>query len=298
VKRLSAVRSAGVSWEGNISTSKNSTSTGHEASDASWLDLHFESSRPEYEDALAHVGMQHGWDVLDAGCGGGSFLPLICKLTGSNGSVAALDLAPENIQRAESLIKDVPDRPKVRTRVGSILSLPFNHASFDCVWSANVMQYLTPAEFQQATDEVKRVLKPGGIFAVKDFDSTLLQILPMDRGVFTRFMTARLQTFRAKGVLGTDCGSSLPGLLRDAGMEIVWRKGWLVERWAPIGEHTRNYVRDLISYFTTAAPDYDLPESDRHYWKELAANPKSLLDQPDFCYREFFVLTVCRNAAI
>ncbi|WP_368860646.1 methyltransferase domain-containing protein, partial [Mesorhizobium sp. GbtcB19] len=53
--------------------------------------------------------MQHGWDVLDAGCGAGSFLPLICELTGSNGSVAGLDLAPENIHRAVSLVRKVPD---------------------------------------------------------------------------------------------------------------------------------------------------------------------------------------------
>jgi hypothetical protein len=31
-------------------------------------------------------------------------------------------------------------------------------------------------------------------------------------------------------------------------------------------------------------------------WREAAANPESLLDDPDFCAREFFVLTVGRLA--
>ncbi|WP_292214234.1 class I SAM-dependent methyltransferase, partial [Mesorhizobium sp.] len=82
----------------------------------------------------------------------------------------------------------LPEPPEITTEVGSILSLPFADASFDCVWSGNVMQYLTPAEFELAVGEARRVLKPGGILAVKDFDSTILQILPMDRTLLARFM--------------------------------------------------------------------------------------------------------------
>ena len=47
------------------------TSTGHALSDAPWLDVHFESARAEYEDALRFVGILPGWTVLDAGCGPG-----------------------------------------------------------------------------------------------------------------------------------------------------------------------------------------------------------------------------------
>ena len=53
------------------------TSTGHMASGASWLDAHFESARPEYEEALRFVGIQPGWSVLDAGCGAGGYVPLL-----------------------------------------------------------------------------------------------------------------------------------------------------------------------------------------------------------------------------
>ncbi|TGV55688.1 methyltransferase domain-containing protein [bacterium M00.F.Ca.ET.141.01.1.1] len=272
----------------------NQTSTGHEASEAGWLDLHFESSRPEYEAALLDAGIRPGWSVLDAGCGSGGFLPLIARAVGPSGFIAALDLAPENIGRVEALAGTLPEPPEITTEVGSILSLPFADASFDCVWSGNVMQYLTPAEFELAVGEARRVLKPGGIFAVKDFDSTILQILPMDRALLARFMAVRLQGFRDRGVLGTDCGSTLPARLRQAGLEVVSRKGWLVERWAPAPRFTRDYVRDLLAYFASVAPGYTLPDADQAYWRELKQRPDRLLDDPDFCYREFFVMAVCR----
>ncbi|ESY91548.1 hypothetical protein NKI51_09595 [Mesorhizobium australicum] len=88
-------------------------------------------------------------------------------------------------------------------------------------------------------------------------------------------MAARLQGSR-RGVLGTDCGSTLPARLRQAGPEVVSRKGWLVERWAP--RFTRDYVRDLLAYFASVAPGYALPDADQAYWRELKQRPDRLLD--------------------
>ena len=81
------------------------TSTGHAQSGTDWLDVHFQAARAEYEDALRYVGVQPGWRVLDAGCGGGGFLPLMCQLVGSQGAIVALDLAPENVAHVEALVR-------------------------------------------------------------------------------------------------------------------------------------------------------------------------------------------------
>jgi len=105
------------------------TSTGHAVSDAPWLDVHFESARAEYEEALRFVGIEPGWTVLDAGCGSGGYVPLICKDVGSTGRVAALDLAPENIAHVERLLRDGRFSAPVDLRVGSVLDLPFADAN-------------------------------------------------------------------------------------------------------------------------------------------------------------------------
>jgi arsenite methyltransferase len=83
----------------------HTTSTGHAVSDAPWLDAHFQAALPEYEYALRFVGIQAGWTVLDAGCGSGGYVPMICDQTGPTGRVSALDLAPENVAQVEGLMR-------------------------------------------------------------------------------------------------------------------------------------------------------------------------------------------------
>ena len=53
---------------------------------------------------VAEAGFEPGWHVLDAGCGAGSFLPLIAEEIGPNGKLTAIDLAPENVETTRKRI--------------------------------------------------------------------------------------------------------------------------------------------------------------------------------------------------
>ena len=275
-------------------TTDTATSTGHAMADASWLDAHFESARAEYEASLRDVGIQSGWAVLDAGCGNGGFVPLMCELVGATGEVTALDLAPENVAHVEHRVRDGQCTAPVRTTVGSLLSLPFVNATFDCVWSANVFQYFTEAQCAQAIEEFKRIVKPGGLVAIKDFDGTTMQCMPLDLGFYTRFMHAHMADSLKKGQLGVGCGLSLPGRLRRAGLVDIRRRGWHAERWAPTSAATRSFVTATETYFATVAADLDLTAEDKQLWRDVAANPATLFDAPDFCLRESFVTAIGR----
>jgi predicted methyltransferase len=61
----------------------NAAATGQVGTEAGFLDAHFEACRPEYEAMLRSVGLQPGWTVLDAACGGGSYLPLLAETVGA-----------------------------------------------------------------------------------------------------------------------------------------------------------------------------------------------------------------------
>ena len=266
------------------------TSMGHTRSDPTWLDAHFESARAEYENSLRDVGVQPGWTVLDAGCGSGNFLPLMCELVGSNGRVVALDLAPENIDHVDRLTAGSNYAAKLEIKVGNILSLPFANATFDCVWSANVVQALTEVEFKQAVAEFQRVLKPGGKLAIKDHDLTLFQVPPMDPSINHRLTAARRAKDNELGILGVVCGTSLPRRLRLAGLVNIQRRGWFVERWAPVAPATRLFVENVLTFCSGLAIQYDVPAADLERWREVAAHPEIIIDDPDFCLREFFVV--------
>jgi arsenite methyltransferase len=209
------------------------TSTGHAVSDAPWLDLHFQVARAEYEEALRFVGIKPGWTVLDAGCGSGGYVPLLGELVGPTGQVAALDLAPENVTQVERIIQD------------GHYAAPWSFASAAC-WTSPLLTQpstacgapmspnLTEAEFTRVMGEFRRVTKPGGLVAVKHSDGALLQLLPLDPAIWARHVAVRRAKAAETGVLGAWCGSSLARFFWQAGLTEIARKGWLVERWAPV----------------------------------------------------------------
>lgn len=109
----------------NIQTSStHDSSTGHSFAAAAWLDNHFISMQPEYEEMLRWVGLQPGWHVLDAACGSGSFLPLMTELVGPTGQISAIDLAPENVCVVEQRAQQSNWPAPVTARVGNIVALP------------------------------------------------------------------------------------------------------------------------------------------------------------------------------
>jgi arsenite methyltransferase len=160
------------------------------------------------------------------------------------------------------------------------------------VWSANVAQYLTEAEFTRVMEEFRRVTKPGGLVAVKDSDGTLLQLLPLDSAIWSRHVALRRAKAAETGVLGAWCGSSLARFFRQAGLADIMRKGWLVERWAPVPAYARQFHAMGLRYHAKLAAENGLSPSDCDASAAATADPDRLFDDPDFCFREYFVVTL------
>jgi len=269
------------------------TSTGHDLSAAQWLDTHFESARPEYESSLRQVGVKKGAAMLDAGCGNGGFLPILSELVGQEGSVAALDLAPENIAFIESNIRSGALPTNVKPHIGDVLAIPFPSGVFDHVWSANVAQYLTTVEFERMVSEFRRVAKPGALITIKEFDSSLMQLHPLANDCLARLWAERRRR-AVSDLIGPWGGTSIPSLLRKAGLLGVSAKGWLSERWAPAPNATRALLEVFISRWARMANQFDALAPDVAFWNEIAADPGRIIDAADFCYREFFVVATGR----
>jgi arsenite methyltransferase len=269
------------------------SSTGQLMTDAGWLDAHFETCRPEYEAMLRSVGIQPGWHILDAGSGSGSFLPLLSELAGPSGRIAALDLAPDNVATVERRVAawDLPT--PVEARVGSVLALPYDDAGFDAVWCAATSQYLTDAELAATLAECRRVVRPGGLMAIKDVDGTMIGFTPAPPLLIAHLFEAMAAggNVQFAGCLRVP---SLASRLRWAGFGAVWQRTTLVERSAPLRAVERQYIGDGLAYFAPTALQCGLPAADQAAWEELtaAAGRDRLFDDPDFSWREGHVVAV------
>lgn len=261
----------------------HTSSTGQMMTGAAWLDVHFAACRPEYEAILRSVGLQPGWRVLDAGCGSGSYLPLIAEAVGPTGTIAALDLAPDNVATVTRRVAAWALATPVEARAGSVLALPYEDDAFDAAWFAATSQYLTDEELATALAEFRRVVRPGGLVAIKDLDGTVLRFLPAPVNIFAHLFETVARNGEGQ-FAGTMRTPALGSWLRRAGLSDVQMRTTLVERSAPLRSPERQLWSDYLAYFAPLALRHVLPAHDRVLWRRLTdpTERERLLDDPDF----------------
>lgn len=248
------------------------------------VDAHFEACRPAYEHLLRRAGIRPGWQVLDAGCGSGDFLPWLAELVGPDGQVTAIDLAVENValaaERAGAYTVDV--------RQADLKRLPYADASFDAVWCANTVQYLDDDELRRALAELRRVVRPGGTIAIKDLDAHSITVRPADPYLFTDF-------FRAAGAVPGYARQLLRSrdlyrYLKEAGLVSVWQETVLIEHFAPLTPQALAFYGPSCARIAEQALDLGLTGE----WERLAdpERPDNPLHHPDGYISEGNVLAV------
>src|SRR5690606_15852694 len=97
--------------------------------------------------------------ILDAGCGTGGNLALLRKY----GRVTGIDLSPLALSLARSRVE-----AGVHLSQGSVLALPFADETFDLVTAFDVLYHLWVVDDVAAMTEIRRVLKPNGLFLMTD----------------------------------------------------------------------------------------------------------------------------------
>ena len=111
---------------------------------------------------LDHVNFSDGMVMLDIGCGGGATLKRLLKRS-PEGMVYGIDISEESVVKAKNVNKQLLNK-QVFVRQGSADSLPWEDQKFDVVTAVETV-YFWP-NLPQCFQEVKRVLKPGGQFAI------------------------------------------------------------------------------------------------------------------------------------
>ena len=190
------------------------------------------SAEREARFILPHL--RPGLRVLDAGCGPGSITVGLATAV-APGEVVGVDLAPSVLDQARQRAAAAGLR-NVRFQSASVLQLPFEDHSFDIAFAHTLLEHV--GDPPAALAELCRVVRPGGLVAVRDVDWQARSIGPSDALVEAAAeLYARL--WRHNGG-HPRCGAELRSLLLAADCQAVSTSTSF--RWDGSPEQTRQFA--------------------------------------------------------
>jgi ubiquinone/menaquinone biosynthesis C-methylase UbiE len=157
--------------------------------------------------------LRPGMRVLDVGCGPGSITRGLAELV-APGEVVGVDLSRETLEAARGNAA-AHGLDNLRYEEASVYELPFGDGTFDVAFAHQVIQHLR--EREAALGEMLRVLRPGGLLAIREVDWETVAYWPRDPWI-DRFVQVHFKTWYRNG--GEPAiGRQLRALFNAAGVD-------------------------------------------------------------------------------
>ncbi|MCM3869185.1 MAG: methyltransferase domain-containing protein [Pyrinomonadaceae bacterium] len=159
--------------------------------------------------------LKPGMSVLDCGCGPGTITIGFAELV-APGQVVGTEIEDSHVAlaRANAAKRNVSN---VRFEPADIYALPFDSASFDAVFISAVVGNLR--EPVRGLREAYRVLKPGGVIGIKEFDHGGDLLYPLDAAL--KQYNACYCRLRSENGHDPESGRKVGAFLLDAGFRNV-----------------------------------------------------------------------------
>ena len=155
--------------------------------------------------------LRPGMRLLDCGCGPGTITLGLADIV-APGEVVGVDRDSSQVERTRALADEL-QIANARFEVADLFHLPFPDSSFDVVAAHAVLMHV--GDRLAALREFHRVLRPGGIVAVKDI-KTDHQILEPSTPLLREFLELLDRARRHSGI-PTSAPHRYRALLREAG---------------------------------------------------------------------------------
>ncbi|MFQ5699576.1 MAG: methyltransferase domain-containing protein [Myxococcota bacterium] len=213
------------------------------------------------ENSAAHLlpHLRKGQELLDVGCGPGTITFDLARRV-APGRVVGIDVAHEVVAAAAESARAEGGVTGVTFAVDDVYALDRKDGSFDVVHAHQLLQH--PSDPVAALREMRRVLRPGGLLALRDSDYGAFAWAPRD-AMLDRWNDLHHRVTRANDA-EADAGRFLLAWVKTAGFEEVtptsstWTfatpddRRWWGDGWADRVEH---------SSFATQAVEYGLSDA-------------------------------------
>ena len=221
---------------------------------------------PDTAALLDAIGVGPGWDCLDLGCGPCGLTRTLADRVGPTGQVTGLEYNPDFIEIAR---RDAP--ANVRIVQGDAYATGFPDGAFDLVH----MRFLasTSGQLDRLLAEAARVVKPGGVLALEEADSSPMAVYP-PHPAYLRIKAGMEAIFPVVG--GQDpAAHRMYRILLDLGLQDVnFRLGIVGQRpgdpWQEFIPDTAHSVRSALiggGHFTQDDLERDIADLRAHLQK-------------------------------
>lgn len=201
-----------ISWHHNWDRVDNTDDPG-------WFVKFLDSSRLRQLDYIKHnpaeyfsyLEVRPNLHILDLGCGTGILLHPLAELVGKKGRVVGVDISDFMVREARKRagITDLP----LEFYKGNVYSLDFPDELFDRATCSTLFQHLKRP--LNAMNEIKRVVKTGGLISIFDHDWDSLKINSRYNNV-----SKLIFDYFCNSLKNATAGKQLESIFKSSGIEI------------------------------------------------------------------------------
>ncbi len=232
----------------------------------------------EREAAYLLPHLRPGMRLLDVGCGPGTITAGLARAV-APGETVGIDLVAEVLESARQHVAG-EGLTTCAFEAGDCYALRWPDGTFDAIHAHQVLQHLSRPV--AALVEMRRVLRPGGVLAVRDADYATMMAYP-DLPEITRWRDL-YHAIASQNAAEADAGRRLPAWLAEAGFTHVQTTATAVifsepndvanwgNSWAERATQS-NFGRHAIEYgLSTEAELQEIAAG----WRAWAASPNAL----------------------
>jgi len=195
---------------------------------------------------IADLELPAGSHGLDVGCGVGLYTLWLAEAVGSKGQVVGIEPTAERIAAALALVGGQFGPERIELRQGDGTALDMATDTFDWVWCGDVLHHIL--DTRSALAEFRRVVRPGGRIIVKESQVLSAMFLPGHPELERRIQLAEIERTLEEGGGRSFQERRQTTLisLRDAGLEAIDARTYLIERRAPLTSVDRDYIQKTV----------------------------------------------------